>query len=126
MGMSAVAFHRSLCLPMTRNHSRLRSSQDGTSIRRARRDEKTKSFCTMIIHIGYNIEFELPASAEALFALSIHPSRAHSLRKPERLQIEPSIPVDMFVDTFGNVCGRASLPAGRVRLSNDALVDDSG
>lgn len=36
----------------------------------------------MLIHIGYDIEFDLPASAESIFALSLHPSRVSSLRKP--------------------------------------------
>jgi transglutaminase-like putative cysteine protease len=80
----------------------------------------------MIIRIGYDIEFELPANAEALFALSIHPSRTSSLRKPEHLRIDPSISFESFVDQFGNTCGRASLPAGKVRFTNDALVGDSG
>lgn len=80
----------------------------------------------MKIRIGYDIEFELPSSAEALFALSVHPSRVRSLRKPEHLEIAPSVPFEMFVDQFGNGCGRARLPAGRVRFTNDAIIEDSG
>ncbi len=80
----------------------------------------------MLIHVGYDLQFALPAPTEVFFALSIHPSRSASLRKPESLQIEPNIPYASYLDPFGNLCGRAALPAGSVRFTNDAVVDDSG
>jgi transglutaminase-like putative cysteine protease len=80
----------------------------------------------MLIHVGYDIQFELPAAAEAFFALSIHPSCKDRIRKPERLQIDPRTPVTTFLDAYGNLCGRAHLPAGLVRFTNDAIVEDDG
>lgn len=80
----------------------------------------------MLIHIGYDIEFELPSSADAIFALSIHPSRRAALLKPECLRIDPYVPFIPFTDIFGNTCGRAHLPEGRVRFTNDTVVEDSG
>jgi hypothetical protein len=70
----------------------------------------------MLIHVGFNIEFELPAASEAFFALSIHPSLKKRIRKGERLQIEPHVPMTRFTDPFGNACGRACLPAGLVQF----------
>ena len=80
----------------------------------------------MLIHLGYEIEFYLPAAAEAFFALSIHPSRSHRIRKSERLRIGPDVPFSAFLDSFGNLCGRANLPAGSVRFTNDAIIEDDG
>jgi transglutaminase-like putative cysteine protease len=82
--------------------------------------------CVMLIHVGYDLQFELPAPTEAFFALSIHPSRLPFLRKPECLQIEPGVRFTSFVDSFGNICGRAMLPAGIIRFNNDAVIEDSG
>jgi transglutaminase-like putative cysteine protease len=58
--------------------------------------------------------------------LSLHPLRAPTIRRRERLQVEPSVPITTFFDTNGNHCGRAVVPAGRVTFSNDAIVDDCG
>jgi transglutaminase-like putative cysteine protease len=81
---------------------------------------------TMLIQIGYDIEFDLPSGADALFALSVHPSRESSLLKPECLRIDPFVPFITFTDVFGNNCGRAHLPQGRVRFTNDTIIEDSG
>ena len=80
----------------------------------------------MLIHIGYDIEYELPAPAEAFFALAIHPSLWNRVRQPERLQIHPQVSIAEFHDSFGNYCGRALLPAGIVRFTNDAIIEDDG
>ena len=80
----------------------------------------------MLIRVGFDIELKLAGPAEAFFALSIHPSRGDTVRKSEVLEIVPKVPIDHFVDWFGNQCGRASLPAGIVRFTNDAIVEDSG
>lgn len=80
----------------------------------------------MLIHIGYDIGFELLAPAEAFFALSVHPSCQPRLRQRERLEIHPRVPFTPFVDSFGNLCGRTRLPAGAVRFTNHALIEDDG
>ena len=80
----------------------------------------------MLIQIGYDIEFDLPSGADALFALSVHPSRESALLKPECIRIDPFVPFITFTDVFGNNCGRAHLPQGRVRFTNDTIIEDSG
>jgi len=50
----------------------------------------------MQIQIGYDIEFDLPTGADALFALSVHPSRKSALLKPECLRIDPYEPVEIL------------------------------
>jgi transglutaminase-like putative cysteine protease len=58
--------------------------------------------------------------------LYIHPSRMSTIRRVERVEVEPRVPISEFVDSFGNRCGRLFVPAGRVVFRNDALVEDGG
>jgi transglutaminase-like putative cysteine protease len=80
----------------------------------------------MLIRLGYEIAFDLPAPTPMLLMLHVHPSRADTLREPDRVRVEPAVPVEEFSDAFGNRCGRILAPAGALRLSNDTLVEDSG
>jgi hypothetical protein len=38
----------------------------------------------------------------------------------------PSVPITPYRDSFGNWCSRIVAPAGRMRLSADGTVRDSG
>jgi transglutaminase-like putative cysteine protease len=80
----------------------------------------------MLIRVGFDIEFDLPVPAPMLVVLSLHHSRLPSVRKPESLTVEPFVPITFYNDTFGNSCGRFEAPAGRLRLRNDATVQDTG
>jgi transglutaminase-like putative cysteine protease len=80
----------------------------------------------MLIRIGYEIVFDIPAPVPILLMLSTHPDRASSIRRPGRLRVEPEVPVEEFTDSFGNLCGRIVAPAGQFRLWDDAIVEDSG
>lgn len=80
----------------------------------------------MLIKIGYEIIFESPVAVPMMLMLYTHPSRADTMKNPDQLRIEPDIPVEEFIDSFGNRCGRIVAPAGRLRLWNDAMVEDSG
>jgi transglutaminase-like putative cysteine protease len=80
----------------------------------------------MLIKVGYEIAFESPAPVAMVLMLYLHSSRAATVRKAERLVLEPSLPVSEYFDTFGNRCGRVFAPAGRIVLSNDAIVEDAG
>jgi transglutaminase-like putative cysteine protease len=80
----------------------------------------------MLIHLGYELVFDLPAPTPMLLMLSTHPSRRNSLHQPDQVHVEPDIPVETFIDGFGNRCGRIFAPAGKLRLFNDTLVEDSG
>jgi transglutaminase-like putative cysteine protease len=80
----------------------------------------------MLIRIGYEIVFDIPAPVPILLVLSTHPDRAGSIRRPGRLRIEPEVPVEEFTDSFGNLCGRIVALPGQLRLWDDAIVEDSG
>jgi transglutaminase-like putative cysteine protease len=80
----------------------------------------------MLIKVGYEIAFDLPAPVAIVFLLYIHPSRAAKLAKGERLMLQPTLPVSEYIDGFGNRCGRIFAPTGRIVLSNDVIVEDDG
>jgi transglutaminase-like putative cysteine protease len=80
----------------------------------------------MLIRIGYELIFDLPAPVPMLLMLYVHPEQAHVLQRPEKLVIEPDVPVRDFTDTFGNRAARISAPAGKLRLWYDNVAWDSG
>ncbi|HMB95033.1 MAG TPA: transglutaminase family protein [Tepidisphaeraceae bacterium] len=80
----------------------------------------------MLIKTGYELVFDLPAPAAMLLMLYVHPQRAKDLVQPEKIRLEPDLPIHDFIDGFGNRAGRIFAPAGRLRIYNDILVNDSG
>ena len=80
----------------------------------------------MLIHIGFELEFEVPAPVPMLLMLYAHPERAASLQKPETLVVEPNVPVRTFIDAFGNRAARILAPQGKLRLHYDNVARDSG
>jgi transglutaminase-like putative cysteine protease len=80
----------------------------------------------MILRLGYDIQFEMPASVAMVALLNVHPSRAADLREPDELRLEPASPTDSYIDTFGNRCVRFVAQQGLIRLSNSTLIYDSG
>jgi transglutaminase-like putative cysteine protease len=80
----------------------------------------------MYLRFGYEIQFDLTAPTPMILNLYTHPSQAWTLRRPERLVVEPDVTVDTFIDGFGNRVGRILAPAGKGRIWYDNVVLDSG
>ncbi len=80
----------------------------------------------MLIRLGYDIQFDFPAPVPMVAMLHVHPSRAADLRKPDELRADPAVPIEQYEDSFGNVCSRFLAPAGKLRLHNLTLIEDSG
>lgn len=80
----------------------------------------------MLLRVGYEFLYDVPSPAPAIVKLYLHPSQLSKMLKPEELKVEPRTFVEEFVDDLGNRAGRLVLPAGRVRLWNEAVVSDSG
>ena len=80
----------------------------------------------MLIRTGYEIALSFPQPTAMLTLLHVHPERAATIREPERLDVEPWVPVSEFIDTFGNRCSRIFVTSGSVTLRNNALIEDSG
>lgn len=80
----------------------------------------------MLLRLGYEMEFDLPQAAACVAQLRVHASRAGDLRAPDAVKVEPEVPVEEYTDSFGNCCTRFLAPAGRLRLTNETLLEDSG
>jgi transglutaminase-like putative cysteine protease len=80
----------------------------------------------MLIRLGYDISFNIPAAVTIVAMLHVHPSREPDLLEPDELKLDPAVPVSSYIDTFGNRCSRFVAPAGYIRLSGSTLVADSG
>jgi transglutaminase-like putative cysteine protease len=80
----------------------------------------------MLLRLGYDMQFEIPEPVACVAQLRIHPSRVPGLRGPDLVHAEPSVAIEEYTDTFGNLCTRFLAPAGQLRLKNTTLFEDSG
>jgi len=80
----------------------------------------------MKIRLGYDITYDCPQPTPMILTLNVHHSRTADLLIPDFMILEPATPVDSYHDSFGNWCSRIVAPKGKLRLSTDALVMDSG
>jgi transglutaminase-like putative cysteine protease len=80
----------------------------------------------MQIRVGYELVYDCPQPTPMILTLSIHYTRVSDIVKPDHLLIQPSVPIASYRDSFGNWCSRIVAPVGRMRLSADAVVNDSG
>jgi transglutaminase-like putative cysteine protease len=76
----------------------------------------------MLIRLGYDLRFDLPAPTAMVALLHVHPSRDRDLREPDQLLTEPTLPVTEYIDSFGNRCSRLFAPAGALRLYGSTMI----
>src|ERR1041384_6022223 len=57
---------------------------------------------------------------------NVHHSRVSDLPWPDPLQTTPPVPTAPYRDGFGNWCTRLVAPAGKFRVTSDAIINDSG
>ena len=80
----------------------------------------------MKIRAGYRIAYDCAQPTPMILTLSVHPSRRSNLITPDRLTVHPFVPVTEYCDGFGNVCQVLRAPQGRLTLSSDFVIADSG
>ena len=80
----------------------------------------------MRIRVGYELVYQCPQPTPMILTLNVHYSRVSDLVVADHLRTSPSIPITSYRDSFGNWCIRIVAPRGRLQLTADALVDDSG
>ena len=78
----------------------------------------------MKIRVGYELIYDFPQSTPMIMVLGTH--RASDVITPDYLTTSPSVPIFPYRDVFGNWCSRLVAPAGRMRLSANGVVRDSG
>ncbi|RZU45189.1 transglutaminase-like putative cysteine protease [Fluviicoccus keumensis] len=80
----------------------------------------------MQLRVGYELVYQCPQPTPMILMLNIHDSRSGDIVIPDQLITEPAIPFTSYRDGFGNRCTRIVAPAGRLRLTTEALVNDTG
>jgi transglutaminase-like putative cysteine protease len=80
----------------------------------------------MLIRIGYDIALRIPAPTAVVCVLRVHPSREGDLVSAEKFRLEPALPIEEYMDGFGNHCGRVNSQGGVIRFLNDAVIRDPG
>src|SRR5262245_43972277 len=80
----------------------------------------------MLLRIGYELVFHLPAPCPMVLMLYVHPSREAGLRRPDEVRTDPPVGVQTYADPFGNRCGRLLAPAGRLQLWGENVIEDDG
>lgn len=80
----------------------------------------------MRIRVGCEMTYEFEQFTPMIVTLNVHSSRVSDLERPDYLVVTPSVPVEGYRDTFGNWCNRIVAPPGRVTLSTETIVRDSG
>ena len=80
----------------------------------------------MRIRAGFEISYDCPQPTPMILQVSIHPSRIPDVLSGGRLQFDPPIPANTYHDGFGNFCHVIHAPAGRLDISTDLVIQDSG
>jgi transglutaminase-like putative cysteine protease len=80
----------------------------------------------MQLRVGYELIYNFPQPTPIILVVNVHESRAADVVVPDVLTTDPWIPVTAYRDIFGNRCTRVMAPAGRLRMSTNAVVWDSG
>jgi transglutaminase-like putative cysteine protease len=80
----------------------------------------------MKIHAGSEISCTCLQPTPTILMLSVHPSRTPDLLSSDRMRLDPHIPVNTYHDSFGNFCHVIRSPGGRLTISADFMLQDSG
>ncbi|MCC5970020.1 MAG: transglutaminase family protein [Pararhodobacter sp.] len=80
----------------------------------------------MFIRIGYEIVIDSKADTVLILALSPHSSFAGRIIGSGAVQAIPDLPLEKFLDSFGNQLTRLRAPSGRTTLWSDCIVEVDG
>src|SRR4029077_16120923 len=86
----------------------------------------SNSYSALQLRVGYELIYDCPQPTPMVLMLNIHHTRAGDIVVPDRMLAEPSVPTTPYRDGFGNWCTRIVAPAGRLRLTASALLNDNG
>jgi transglutaminase-like putative cysteine protease len=80
----------------------------------------------MQIRVGFEMIYDCPQPTPMIFNLHVHYTRVSDLVSRDDLTFDPAVPVAAYRDSFGNWCSRVVAPMGHLRVSANAVVNDSG
>lgn len=80
----------------------------------------------MQIRAGYEIVYDCPQPTPMVLMLSVHPTRLGDLVTPQQITFDPPVVSRDYRDLHGNICTRVAAPVGRLSVSSNFLINDSG
>lgn len=80
----------------------------------------------MQIRLGYELVYACPQRTPMILTLNVHFSRVSDLVMPDHIVTQPAVPISAYRDGFGNWCSRLVAPPGEIRISTDAVIEDTG
>jgi transglutaminase-like putative cysteine protease len=80
----------------------------------------------MFIRIGFEITLDCKTQTTLILALSPHSSYRDRVIGSCGLRTEPELPLEEFLDPFGNRLTRLVAPSGDLTLWSDCIVEDDG
>jgi transglutaminase-like putative cysteine protease len=78
------------------------------------------------LRVGYELQYEFPQPTPVIMMLNIHFTRVSDLVMPDHIVLDPSVPISGYRDGFGNWCSRMLAPTGRLLISTDCVIRDTG
>jgi transglutaminase-like putative cysteine protease len=78
------------------------------------------------IRFGYELRYRCPQPTPMILTLNVHYTRVGDLLRPDNMHTDPSVPLSMYRDGFGNWCTRLVAPSGVIRVTTDAVIRDRG
>lgn len=80
----------------------------------------------MKINVGYELVYSCPQPTPMLLTLNLHYTRASDVLLVDHIVTQPAVPITAYRDGFGNWVSRIVAPAGVIRITTNAMVNDSG
>lgn len=80
----------------------------------------------MHVRTGFTIAFDTFGPTPMSLLLNVRPERQADLVTPEIIAFDPPVPATRHIDAFGNVVTRILAPGGRMQMSADFTIADSG
>jgi transglutaminase-like putative cysteine protease len=78
------------------------------------------------IRFGYELVYGVPFTTPMILTLHSQPRPTQRLLRPDIMQTTPAVPLQFFVDAFGNTGTRLEAPGGNLRIIADGLMEDDG
>ncbi|MCZ6772270.1 MAG: transglutaminase family protein [Proteobacteria bacterium] len=80
----------------------------------------------MRLRVGCELQYEFPQPTPVILMLNIHFTRVSDLALPDHIDVSPAVPLSGHRDGFGNWYSRFIAPTGRMTISADSVVRDTG
>jgi transglutaminase-like putative cysteine protease len=78
------------------------------------------------IRFGYELAYYSPQVTPMVLLLNAAPNAMQRLLVRDAMQTDPVVPLQTYLDTFGNLCTRLEAPPGTIRISTEGLLEDPG